>query len=56
VEAELLTPTGAAILAALTPISLSRESGTPAGICVGAGLGQRDFGRAHSNALRLYLS
>ena len=56
VEAELLTPTGAAILAALTPIFLSRESGTPAGICVGAGLGQRDFGRAHSNALRLYLS
>lgn len=56
VEAELLTPTGAAILAALTPAFLSRGSGIPTGMHVGVGLGQRDFGAAYPNVLRLYLS
>ena len=41
VEAELLTPT---------------DAGIPAGMCVGAGLGQRNFGHAYPNALRLDLS
>ena len=56
VEAELLTPTGAALLAALAPTFLSRGGGIPMGMRVGVGLGQRDFGYAYPNALWLYLA
>ncbi|MCD6291024.1 MAG: tRNA (N6-threonylcarbamoyladenosine(37)-N6)-methyltransferase TrmO [Anaerolineae bacterium] len=57
VEVELLTPTGAAILAALNPTFLPRDrSQPPSGdnTRVGIGLGRRRLDRP--NALRVYLS
>ncbi|HHE72742.1 MAG TPA: tRNA (N6-threonylcarbamoyladenosine(37)-N6)-methyltransferase TrmO [Chloroflexi bacterium] len=52
VEAELLTPTGAAILAALNPIFVPRDEGVAGNTRVGAGLGHHTFDRP--NALWLY--
>jgi len=51
VDAELLTPTGAAILAALAPTFVTRENGPQGELRVGVGLGHRTFDRP--NALRL---
>ena len=51
VDAELLTPTGAAILAALAPTFVARGSEPQGELRVGVGLGHRTFDRP--NALRL---
>lgn len=53
-EAELLTPTGAAILAALSPSFVPDRGSVSLEACTGAGLGQRVFGSTSPNVLRLY--
>lgn len=53
VDAELLPPSGAAILAALCPAFLPREKAPPDAEQMGVGLGRG--GAGHDNALRLYL-
>ncbi|MFO8072458.1 MAG: tRNA (N6-threonylcarbamoyladenosine(37)-N6)-methyltransferase TrmO [Polyangia bacterium] len=54
VDAELLTPTGAALLAALSPSFVAADSGIPNGLRSAAGLGKRNFGADRPNALKLY--
>jgi uncharacterized protein (DUF111 family) len=53
IEAELLTPTGAAILAALSPAFIEREQATVSFSRAGVGLGHRVFS-GQLNVLRLY--
>ncbi len=53
VDAELLTPAGAALLAALCPAFLPREQALPDAEQMGVGLGRGEFDRP--NALRLQL-
>ncbi len=55
VDAELLTPTGAAILAALSPVFASELPETASSMQSGIGLGRRVSSRAFPNALKLYL-
>ncbi|MBW2703708.1 MAG: tRNA (N6-threonylcarbamoyladenosine(37)-N6)-methyltransferase TrmO [Deltaproteobacteria bacterium] len=55
VQAELLTPTGAAILAALSPSFTSDKPDLSDGMLTGVGLGEKDFGSARPNALSLFL-
>jgi tRNA-Thr(GGU) m(6)t(6)A37 methyltransferase TsaA len=55
VEAELLTPTGVAILAALSPAFASELPETRTALVAGLGLGERAFSPAFPNTLRLYL-
>ena len=54
IEAELLTPTGAAILAALSPVFIEREQATVSFSRAGLGLGHRVFS-GQLNVLRLYI-
>jgi len=54
VEAELLTPTGAAILAALSPTFVDREQAEISYVHVGVGLGHHVFDN-HINVLQLAL-
>ena len=54
VEAELLTPTGAAILAALSPTFVDREQAEISHVHVGVGLGHHVFDN-HINVLQLAL-
>ncbi len=53
-EAELLTPTGAALLTALCPTFLTGRPAIPDAVRVGAGLGKRVFQSGEPNVLRLY--
>jgi tRNA-Thr(GGU) m(6)t(6)A37 methyltransferase TsaA len=55
IEAELLTPTGAAILAALSPVFASELPKVTNTMESGIGLGQQVFPSALPNALKLYL-
>ena len=55
VSAELFTPTGAAILAALSPVYVTQMPEATNAMDAGVGLGQKVFSTAYPNALRLFL-
>lgn len=54
VRSELLTPTGAAILAALSPSFQSGQGTLPRNAKMGVGMGTRVFQPPHENVLRLF--
>lgn len=54
VPAELMTPTGAAILAALSPTWVETSEADASGLVTAAGLGNRSFGSQRPNAVVLH--
>ncbi|MBN2720332.1 MAG: DUF111 family protein, partial [Proteobacteria bacterium] len=54
VRSELLTPTGTAILAALSPSFQSGQGTLPRNAKMGVGMGTRVFQPPHENVLRLF--